>query len=55
MASSLVEEEKAQAKGKGRRTKIVGVVPESFSQDYVTNEKVKRLVKAYCQTSNACF
>ncbi len=46
MTSSLVEDgdwevqQRIRAKGK-----IVGVIPESFSQDYVTNEKVKRACK----------
>jgi hypothetical protein len=36
------QRQKSKAKGK---IKIVGVIPESFSQDYVTNEKVKRACK----------
>ena len=55
--TSLIEDWEAQKQhqSKAGKIKIVGVIPESFSQDYVTNEGVKQLVKVYCQTSNGCF
>jgi hypothetical protein len=45
--TSLIEDWEAQKQhqSKSGKIKIVGVIPESFSQDYVTNEKVKRACK----------
>ena len=45
--TSLIEDWEAQKQhqSKAGKIKIVGVIPESFSQDYVTNERVKQACK----------
>jgi hypothetical protein len=55
--TSLIEDWEAQKQHQSNagKIKIVGVIPESFSQDYVTNERVKQACKGLLPTSNGFF